>query len=120
MRSQNGVTASIDEPEYIVVRDLLAKTDAPGAQDAALVIQCDAPANLYRFRLFHLVLQKTRLRVAVVDAELLQAAFAGLIADRAIERMIDKQEFHYPALTFLHQRRVRPNSQAFSHVLCAA
>ena len=120
MRRQDSVTAAIDEPKYIVVRDLLAKTDASRAQDAALVVQGDARANLHRFGLFHFILQKTRLRGAVIDAELLQAAFAGLIANWAVQRMIDEQKFHYPALAFLHQGRVRANGYPFCHVLCAA
>ena len=120
MRGQDSVTAAINEPEYIVVRDLLAKTDASRAQDAALVVQRDARANLHRFGLFHFALQKTRLRGAVIDAELLQAAFAGLIANWAVQRMIDEQKFHYPVPTLLNQWRVRANRHSFSHVLCAA
>src|SRR6266478_2504604 len=120
MRCQDSVTASIDEAKYIVVRDLLAKTNASRAQDATLVVQRDARANRHRFGLFHFILQKTRLRGAVIDAELLQAAFAGLIANWAVQRMIDEQKFHYPALAFLHQGRVRANGDPFRHVLCAA
>ena len=120
MRRQDSVTAAIDEPKYIVVRDLLAKTNASRAQDATLVVQRDARANLHRFGLFHFILQKTRLRGAVIDAELLQAAFAGLIANWAVQGMIDEQKFHYPALAFLHQGRVRANGYPFRHVLCAA
>src|SRR3954454_6548204 len=102
MRGQDSVTAAIDEPEYIVMCDLLAKTDASRAQDAALVVQCDARPHLHRLGFLHLILQKTRLRGAVIDAELLQAAFTGLIANWTVQRVIDEQKFHYTALTFLH------------------
>src|ERR1051326_222376 len=116
MRGQDSVTTAIDEPEYIVVRDLLAKTDASRAQDAALVVQRDARTNLHTFRLLHFILQKARLGGAVIDAELLQAAFAGLIANWTVQRVIDEQEFHCPALAFLYQGRVRANGHPFRHV----
>ena len=45
-----------------------------------------------------------------VDAEghrlILQIAFAALVADRAIERMVDEQEFHHAFAGLLHHRRV--------------
>ncbi len=45
-----------------------------------------------------------------VDAEghrlVLQVAFAALVADRAIERVVDQQEFHYAFAGLLDHRRV--------------
>src|SRR6266481_7006182 len=102
------------------MRNFLAETDAARAENAALVVKCHPRAKLHSFRLFNFVLQETRLRIAVVDTELLQTAFAGLIANWAVQRMIDEQKFHYPALAFLHQGRVRANGYPFRHVLCAA
>src|SRR5690349_9278487 len=101
------------------MRNFLAETDAARAQNAALVIKRHPRAKLYCLRLFDFVLQETRLRTAIIDTELLQTAFAGLIADRAIERVTDQQKFHDPALTFLHQWRVRANGHAFSDILRA-
>src|SRR6266542_1169932 len=63
--------------------------------------------------------KKTRLRVAEIDAEFLQTTFAGLIANWAIERMIDEEKFHYTALTFLYQRRIGASRHAFGYVLGA-
>ena len=37
---------------------------------------------------------------------ILQIALAALIADRAIERMIDQQEFHHAFARFFDQRRL--------------
>ena len=104
MRGQNCVTAAIHEPKYVVMRDLLAKTDAARAENAALVVKRHPRAELHRFRLFHFVLQETRFRTAIVDTEFLQTTFASLIADRAIKRVVDEEKFHDTALTFLHQR----------------
>ena len=36
----------------------------------------------------------------------LQVALAALVADRAIERMVDEQELHHPFARLLHHRRV--------------
>jgi len=45
-----------------------------------------------------------------VDAEghrlVLQVAFAALIADRAVERMVDEEELHHPFARLLDHRRV--------------
>src|SRR5262249_20491412 len=120
MRRQDSVAAAIDEPEHVVMRDFLAETDAARAENAALVIKRYPRAELHVFRLLDFVLQETRLRIAIVDTELLQTAFAGLIADRAIKRVVDEEKFHDTALTFLNQRRVGANGHAFSYILCAA
>ena len=82
MRGQNGVAAAIDETQHVVVRDFLAKPDAARAENATLVIERDARTELDVLRFLYLVLEETRFRVAVFDAEFLEAAFAGLIADR--------------------------------------
>jgi hypothetical protein len=34
----------------------------------------------------------------VLEGVVLQAALAGLVADRAVERMVDEEELHHPAL----------------------
>ena len=61
MRGEDGVTAAIDEPEHVVVRDLLAETNAARAENAALVIERDARTELDVLRLLDLVLEKARL-----------------------------------------------------------
>src|SRR5215471_6326119 len=102
------------------MRNFLAETDAARAENAALVIKRHPRTELYGFRLFNFVLQKTRLRIAVVDTELLQLAFARLIADRAVERVVNQEKFHDAMPTFLHQRRIGANGHAFGHIRCAA
>src|SRR5262249_4325541 len=114
------MTAAIDEPKHVVMRDFLAETDAARAENAALVIKGHARTKLEIFVLFHLVLKEAGLLIDVVDAELLQKAFAGLVADRTVERVIDQEKFHHPVPTVLNQRRVRANGHAVSDVLRAA
>ena len=42
----------------------------------------------------------------VTHGLVLQVAFAALVADRAVERMIDEQEFHHPTAHFANFRGV--------------
>src|SRR5664279_4946202 len=101
MRGQDAVTAAIDKTQDVVVRDFLAKTDATRAENATLVVECHARAELDVLRFFDLVFEEARFRVTVLDAEFLQATLTRLVADRAIERMIDEEEFHDSLAAFL-------------------
>src|ERR1043166_10338205 len=119
MRRQYGVTAAIDKPEHIIVRDLLAEPNAARAENATLIVERDARPKLDILRFLDLVLKKARFGVSVLDAKLLQSTFTGLIADRTIERMIDQQEFHYTSLTFFHQGRIGAHAHAVGAILGA-
>src|SRR5205085_222782 len=101
MRGQHGVAAAINKSEHIVIHNLLAKTNATRTENAALIVQGHARSQLHRFRFLDLVLQEARAGRTVLDTEFLKLALAGLIADRAIERMIDEEEFHHTPATFL-------------------
>ena len=84
--------------EFHDAADLLAEAHAAGALDAARhllgrhqradVLVEDDP----------LLLDVARGRGAVADGEVLQLAFAALVADRAVERMVDQQELHHALL----------------------
>ena len=54
-----------------------------------------------------LVLGKAAGIDAVAHRLVLQVALAALIADRAIQRMVDQQEFHHAFARLLHHRRAR-------------
>ena len=90
------------DTEHVILRNLLAETNTARTENAAFVIERDTRPEHNVFWLLHFVLEKTRLRIAKIDAEFLQTTFAGLIANRAIKRMIDEQKLHDAALTFLH------------------
>src|SRR5262249_36004108 len=109
--------APFDETKNVVFRDFLTKSNATRAQDAALVVERNARSKPHSFRFFDLVLQKTRISAPVFDAKFLEATFAGLIADRAIERMVDEEEFHDTAAAFLDQRRTGADTHPFGDVL---
>src|SRR5207237_10511639 len=95
------------------------KTNAARAKNASLVVEGDAWPKHDVFWLLHFMLEKTRRTCAVLNAKLLQAAFARLIANRIIERVINEEEFHHASLAFLHQWRICAHTHSFSDILCA-
>ena len=62
-----------------------------------------------------LALGKTRHRAAVAHRQILQLALAALIADRAIQRMVDQQKFHHVALRRQRSLRLGEHLHAFHH-----
>src|SRR3989449_11393035 len=97
------VTATVDEAKRVVADDCPSEPDAARAENAALIIEHDARAEIDRFRFVYLGLDETAGRLAVVHRVFLQLAFARLVTDRAIERMIDEQRFE-DRLTHLFRR----------------
>jgi hypothetical protein len=66
-----------------------------------------------------LLLAIARRRAAVADGEILQLAFAALIADGAVERMVDQQELHHALLRLDRLLRMRPRFHALGDRRCA-
>ena len=100
---QRGVGAALGEAQHRVARDFIHEADAAAAHDAALVVETDARADIDVFRLFHLHVDEARNAAAELHGLLLQAAFARLVADRAIQRVIDQEELHHALAALGHQ-----------------
>jgi hypothetical protein len=85
--------------------DFRGEADAARAMDAAVHDRLDQRADIFVFDRALVFLVAGR-----IDAEghrlVLQVAFAALVADRAIERMVDQQEFHHAFAGLLDHRRV--------------
>jgi hypothetical protein len=94
------------------MRDVAREPDAARAEDAALGVQHDARAEIHGLGLVDLGLHKPAGALAVINRVLLQLAFAGLVADRAIERVIDEQRFEHALAHLLHAGRLGVNLQA--------
>ena len=85
--------------------DLGGEADAAGAVDAAGHDGLDQrPQILVLDR--SLRFRKARAVAAVGHRLVLQVAFAALVADRTIQRVVDEQEFHHSLARRLRRRRV--------------
>ena len=99
------VLAAADGAELRHAGDLGHEPDAARAVDAAVHDGLDEDAHI-------LVLDRALVLVeaAGIDAVghglVLQVAFAALVADRAVERVIDQQELHHPFARLAHHRRL--------------
>ena len=95
---RRGATASSLKVQEHVARDFLTEAHAALAQDAALAIEQDLRGQLQRLAVGALCVDETRALAAFTHRLVLQGAFAALIADRAIQRVVDEQEFHHAFL----------------------
>jgi hypothetical protein len=86
-------------------RDLGGKAHAAGAGNAACHVGFDqrTKVQLLGGALWLSIPAEVH---AVSHCLILQIAFAALVADRAIQRMVDKQELHHPFAGLLDHRRV--------------
>src|SRR4029079_18129104 len=71
--------------------DFLPEPDAARAVDAARHVGRDERPDVLVYH-HALLLLVARSRTAIADGEVLQLALASLVADRAVERMVDEQE----------------------------
>ncbi len=86
-------------------RDLRHKPDAARALDAARHEGLDEGAEIFLLD-GALVLAVAAAVEAVIHRLVLQIALAALVADGAIERMIDEQELHYAFARLPDERRI--------------
>src|SRR6185295_7386896 len=96
--------AAVRDVELVLARDLVAEADAARAQDAAFAVERDLVGPRDVLLLVNLLEFEARAVVADAEAVLLQLALARLVADRAVERVVDEQELHHvflPALGLL-------------------
>ena len=100
-----AVFAAVEHADLIDARDFFRKANAARALDAtghrglddrAHVLVVDRP----------LVLLEARAAAAIGHRLVLQVAFAALVANRAVERVVDEQELHHPFSRLLDHRRV--------------
>ena len=100
--------------ELLDAGDVLAETDAARAVNAARHVGGDQRANVFVFH-HALAFVETRRVAAEAHGEILQLALAALIADRAIERVVDEQELHGRFLRANGLRALRENLHALAN-----
>ena len=111
-RRDGVVAAAIDDAERVVARDVAREADAARAENAAFRVEHDARPEINGFRLVNFRLDEAARALAVIHRVFLQLAFAGLVANRAVERMIDEQRFEHAFAHLFHGRRLRVNFHA--------
>ncbi len=88
-----GVAAASHHLELAGVGDLAGEPDAPRAHDAAVLVELDGVGDILA-GVDGPLLDEAVDRLAVLVAVVLQAALAGLVADGAVERVVDQEVFH--------------------------
>ena len=97
------VLAAADGAQFLDAGHFRHEADAARAMDAAVHERLDQRADVLLFDRA-LVLDVARAAEAVGHRLVLQVALTALVADRAVERMVDQQEFHHAFARRLHQR----------------
>src|SRR5205814_9250933 len=80
------------------LRDALAEARAAVAEDAALAVERDRGRDRDRFLDSELLEAHPGVAGPVAEGEVLQRALAALVADRAVERVVDEDELERPVL----------------------
>src|SRR6202162_3003909 len=108
------VLATAGGPHLLNARDVLAEAHAARAVNAARHVGRDQGTQV--LVLDHaLALDEARYVAAEAERQILQLAFPALIADRAVERVIDEQELHRRALRAEGFGRVREDLHALGY-----
>ena len=99
--------AALEELDERVAGDLLGEPGAPGAQHAPLPVEQHLRGDVDRLgegALDATAGREPGLAAAVGHRLVLQRALAALVADRAVERVVDQQELHDPLLRLVGDR----------------
>ncbi len=104
--------AATRRAEFLDAGDFGRETHAARAVDAARHVGRDERSQVLVLD-DALALVESRLRTAEAEREVLEFALAALVADRAVERMIDQQEFHRRLLRRHRPRRTGEDLHAF-------
>ena len=106
------VRAALEQDQLVVLGDLLREAHAAVAEDAALAVDRDQRRELERLLEVALGLDEARGAGAPAVGDVLQRALAALVADRAVERVVDEQELDHRALRLVHALRLRVDDHA--------
>ena len=108
------VFAAVHAAQFVGAGDFGRHPDAAGAVDAAGHFAGDQRAQIF---IGHgaLALDKPVDRTAIAQRQILQLAFATLVTDRAVQRMVDQQKLHHIALRFQRLVVAREDLHAVHH-----
>ena len=115
---KGGVGSAIGESENGVVGDFVHEADTAAAHDAALVIEANARSDIDVLGLLDFVFLEAGDAFAVLDREFLERAFAGLVANGAIERVIDEEKLHHAFAASFDEFAGGADSHVFADRVC--
>src|SRR5262249_48780920 len=106
-----AAVAAIDDVDLRVAVDVAHETHTAGAENAPLTVQHErwpeVDVTLDALAVDHAAWKvRSALRRAEVVREILERAFAALVADRTIERMVQEQELEHAGARLNHVRRI--------------
>ena len=99
------ILAATDGPEFRHARDFGHEPHAARAVNAAIHDGLDQKPDILVLDRALVLLEAAGIH-AIGHGLVLQVAFPALVADRAIERMIDQQELHHAFACLAHHRRL--------------
>ncbi len=100
-----GVVAAVPELDERVAGDLVGEAGAAGAEDAPLPVQQHQVGDRDRLLEVPLLLDEAALSGTVGHGLVLEGTLASLVADRAVEGMIDEEELEDALLGLLGHLR---------------
>ena len=89
-RGNFSAIATVKDAQLLRPGNFFAETYAAGAQDTPLGVEYHVRPQVHNLGLTHLLFLKAAAVQAVLHVVVLQATFASLITDWAIQRMIDE------------------------------
>ena len=113
--ADEGAVAALEQLQLLVLGDLLAEAHAAVAEDAALAVDRDQRRELDRLLEVALLVGHPALAGAPAHRDVLQRALAALVADGAVERVVDEQELDHGALRVLDLVGAGVDDHAVAH-----
>ena len=112
--------ATLKEPEFISLADLVAETHAARAQDTPFRVKDHIRTKVHDLAPMHLFFLETAVVETILHVIVLQPTLAGLVTDGTIQRMIDEQEFKDPTAALDHPGGIRVHHHIIRHRRVAA
>ena len=110
--ADEGLVAALEQLQLLVLGHLLAEADAAVAEDAALAVDRHQRRELERLLEVALRVGEAALARAPAHRDVLERALAALVADRAVERVVDEQELDDRVLRLLDPVGLRVDDHA--------
>ena len=104
-RRDDALSATLARDEFAVLGDIAREAGAAITEDAALAVEHDRRRDRQRLLVRTLRQRHARIAGAVAERQVLQRALATLVADGAVERVIEQDELEDTVLSLLRLGR---------------